>query len=275
MINCTEVGPFLQYFQRLNVGDTFTSFPEWFMGQLQTAEKTPQIDHLIALANGPRRCVKEWHTYFVNGYKFHTQSWTVGKKTINSGVYVKGVSEGGEDDFYGVIKRIFELSYRYDNNVVLFYCDWFDPTNGTKIDPKHKNVDIQMDKRYNAFDPFILASKCCQVYYVPYPSHHRRKRGWCSAIKTKPRGQIETEVPDIEVPYQDDEMSNVPNVIEVDPVTNLVDRDVDGHEIDVEVLIELLSNKNNEEDANNSEDNEEEGHMHEEDNEDDTYCSDE
>jgi hypothetical protein len=275
MINCTEVGPFLQYFQRLNVGDTFTSFPEWFKGQLQTAEKTPQIDHLIALANGPRRCVKEWHTYFVNGYKFHTQSWTVGKKTINSGVYVKGVSEGGEDDFYGVIKRIFELSYRYDNNVVLFYCDWFDPTNGTKIDPKHKNVDIQMDKRYNAFDPFILASKCCQVYYVPYPSHHRRKRGWCSAIKTKPRGQIETEVPDIEVPYQDDEMSNVPNVIEVDPVTNLVDRDVDGHEIDVEVLIELLSNKNNEEDANNSEDNEEEGHMHEEDNEDDTYCSDE
>ncbi|WJX55284.1 hypothetical protein P8452_41072 [Trifolium repens] len=87
--------------------------------------------------------------------------------------------------------------------------------------------------------------------------------------------EIETEVPDIEVSYQDDEMSNVPNVIEVDPVTNLVDRDVDGHEIDVEVLIELLSNKNNEEDANNSEDNEEEGHMHEEDNEDDTYCSDE
>ncbi|XP_045818458.1 uncharacterized protein LOC123911145 [Trifolium pratense] len=130
-----------------------------------------------------------------------------------------------------------------------------------------------MDRRYNSFDPFILASKCSQVYYVPYPSHHRAKRGWCSAIKTKPRGQIETEVPDIEVPYQDDEMSHVPDVIEVDPITNLVDKDVDGPQIDAQVLIELLNN--NEDDANNSEDNEEDRHIDEEDNEDGIFCSDE
>jgi hypothetical protein len=111
------------------------------------------------------------------------------------------------------------------------------------------------------------------VYYVPYPSHHRAKQGWCSAIKTKPRGQIEKEVSDIEVPYQDDEMSHVPNVIEIDPVTNLVDKDVDGSQIDAEVLKELLNN--NEEDANNSKDNEEDRDIHEEDNEDDTYFNDE
>ncbi|CAJ2669088.1 unnamed protein product [Trifolium pratense] len=256
------------------VGDIFTYFPKWFTDQLEKVVSSPQIDHLRALANGPRRMAKEWHTYVVNGYKFHTQSWTMGKKTINNGVYVKGVGDGDEDDFYGVIKHIFELSYRYDNNVVLFYCEWFDPTNnGTKIDPKHKNVDIRMDRRYNSFDPFILASKCSQVYYVPYPSHHRAKRGWCSAIKTKPRGQIETEVPDIEVPYQDDEMSHVPDVIEVDPITNLVDKDVDGPQIDAQVLIELLNN--NEDDANNSEDNEEDRHIDEEDNEDGIFCSDE
>ncbi|GAU50134.1 hypothetical protein TSUD_408660 [Trifolium subterraneum] len=247
MINCNEVGPYLEHFQRLNVGDIFTYFPEWFTNQLEKVVSSPQIDHLRALVNGPHTRTKVWHTYFVNGYKFHTQSWTIGKKTINSGVYVKGVSDGGEDDFYGVIKHIFELSYRYDNKVVLFYCEWFDPThNGTKIDPKHKNVDIRMDRRYNSFDPFILASKCSQVYYVPYPSHHRAKRGWCSAIKRKPR---------------------------VDPVTNLVDRDVDGPQIDAELLIELLNN--NEEDANNSEDNEEDRHIHEEDNKDETYYSDE
>jgi hypothetical protein len=274
MINCNEVGPYLEYFQRSNVGDIFTCFPEWFKDQLEKVASSPQIEHLRALANGPRRMVKEWHTYFVNGYKFHTKSWTMGKKTINSGVYVKGVGDGGEDDFYGVIKHIFELSYRYDNNVVLFYCEWFDPTNnGTKINPKHKNVDIRIDRRYNSFDPFILASKCSQVYYVPYPSHHRAKRGWCSAIKTKPRGQIEKEVPDIEVPYQDDEMSHVPNVIEIDPVTNLVDKDVDGSQIDAEVLKELLNN--NEEDVNNSENDEEDRDIHEEDNEDDTYFNDE
>jgi hypothetical protein len=274
MINCNEVGPYLEYFQRSNVGDIFTCFPKWFKDQLEKVASSPQIEHLRALANGPRRMVKEWHTYFVNGYKFHTKSWTMGKKTINSGVYVKGVSDGGEDDFYGVIKHIFELSYRYDNNVVLFYCEWFDPTNnGTKINPKHKNVDIRIDRRYNSFDPFILASKCSQVYYVPYPSHHRAKQGWCSAIKTKPRGEIEKEVPDIEVPYQDDEMSHVPNVIEIDPVTNLVDKDVDGSQIDAEVLKELLNN--NEEDVNNSENDEEDRDIHEEDNEDDTYFNDE
>ncbi|GAU46764.1 hypothetical protein TSUD_92590 [Trifolium subterraneum] len=61
--------------------------------------------------------------------------------------------------------------------------------------------------------------------------------------------------------------------INVYPVTNLVDRDVDGLQIDAELLIELLNN--NEEDANKSEDNEEDKHIHEEDNEDETYCSDE
>jgi hypothetical protein len=80
---------------------------------VKRAEPTTQILHLRGLADGPHRLVKKWHTYFLNGYKFHTQSSTVGKITINSGIYVKGVSEGGEDDFYGVIKHIFELSYQY------------------------------------------------------------------------------------------------------------------------------------------------------------------
>ena len=69
------------------------------------------------------KCVKEWHTYFVNGYKFHTNTWSKGKKTINSGVHVKGLTEGGEDDFYGIIHRIYELEYNTSNKpkkVVLF-----------------------------------------------------------------------------------------------------------------------------------------------------------
>ena len=35
MINCTEVAPYLEYFQRLNVGNTFTNFPEWFKDQVK------------------------------------------------------------------------------------------------------------------------------------------------------------------------------------------------------------------------------------------------
>ena len=58
------------------------------------------------LSNWPFKCVKEWHTYFVNEYKFHTDSWSKGKKTINSGVYAKGLTEGVGDDFYGIIQKI-------------------------------------------------------------------------------------------------------------------------------------------------------------------------
>ena len=127
------------------------------------------------------------------------------------------------------------------------------------IDPKHKTVDVRMNRMYNAFDPFILASKFSQVYYVPYPSHHRRKHGWCAAIKCKPRGEIETEVlQDKEIPYQDDEISHVPDVIEVDPVIDLVDRDVDGQQFDAEMLTQmLLTDTDSGEESSNSRDNEE------------------
>jgi len=47
------------------------------------------------------RYVKEWLTCFVNGYKFHTNARLDGKKTINCGVYVKGLIEGGYDDLMG------------------------------------------------------------------------------------------------------------------------------------------------------------------------------
>jgi len=45
---------------------------------------------------------------------------------INSGVHVKGLTEGATDDLYGVIQHICELEYNtinYPNRVVLFYCD--------------------------------------------------------------------------------------------------------------------------------------------------------
>jgi len=52
---------------------------------------------------------------------------------------------------------------------VIFYCDWFDPLGkGTREDPKYKVVDIQMDVKYEQFDPFIIAHNVRQVYYISY-----------------------------------------------------------------------------------------------------------
>ncbi|GAU34021.1 hypothetical protein TSUD_393670 [Trifolium subterraneum] len=210
LINCTEVQPYF---------DLFLSSEEITLEQssARTHEFFPQWSH-----------VKQWHTYFVNGYKFHTKSWTEGKKTNNSGMCMKSVTENGEGDFYGVIEDIFEIEYNYLDNknmVVLFYCSWFDPSSrGTKFDSKTNTVDIQMTRRYELFDPFAIANNVTQVYYVPYPSTRVDKRGWCSAIMTKPRGRIEKDGRDEDVdhPYQIDEMTNVSDdVIAVEPFNQL------------------------------------------------------
>ncbi|KAK2451521.1 hypothetical protein QL285_010569 [Trifolium repens] len=139
---------------------------------------------------------------------------------------MKGVTENGENDFYGVIDKIIEVSYNYlDYNkaVVLFYCDWYDPSRrGTKYNPKTNTVDIKMNRRYQPFDPFAIAHNVIQVYYVPYPSTQTDKRGWCAAITTKPMGQIEKDGIEEVEPYQLDEMANnVHEVIEVEPFTAL------------------------------------------------------
>lgn len=203
-------------------------FPSWFRQQVYLQEPTPFNQHLRNLSNGPHSSFKEWHTYFVNGYKFHTQSWTEGKETINSGVSIKGVTEVGENDWYGVIEHIYEITYPYldyKKNVVLFYCKWFDPSSprGTRINAMTNTVDICTSRRYGAFDPFVMAHNVRQVYYVPYPSKMITKRGWCVAIKTKPRGRIETNETDQEVGAYQMDSSNVNNVIEVEPFSRLCD----------------------------------------------------
>ncbi|XP_004516953.1 uncharacterized protein [Cicer arietinum] len=126
-------------------------FPEWFRAYAIDKENGVTDPNLLSLAWGPN---------------------SMGKKTINSGVYVKGVTGGGEDDFYGVIQHIFELEYyKLPHKVALFYCQWFDPrrNRGTKVHPQYDIVDIKMNRKYDLYDPFIIAQKSRQVYYVPDP----------------------------------------------------------------------------------------------------------
>ena len=219
---------------------------------------TQEILHLRNLSEGPIQSANEWHTYFVNGYKFHTETWTEGKKTINSGVFVKGVTDGGEDDFYGFVKHIYELVYSYldsENKVVLFFCDWYDPsTRGTKIDKTYGTVEIRMDRRYNEYDPFIMSHIVRQVYYIPYPSIVPRKRGWSVVIKTKPLGHIDTGDLVEDVAYQVDEVGQINDVIAVEQITSLSDTMVEGDQVDASIL--LSENDVDEEDEEfGSEDN--------------------
>jgi len=67
--------------------------------------------NLKALSWGPNSKATSWNMYFVNIYKFHTKAWVDRKKTTNNGLYVKGVTDKGEDDFYDIIHHIYELEY--------------------------------------------------------------------------------------------------------------------------------------------------------------------
>ena len=167
----------------------------------------------------------------MNGYKFQTQAWCKCKTTINSGVYVKVLIERGEDDFYGIIQHIYELEYNtlsYPKKVVVFYCDWFNPLKkDTRVDPKYNVVDIQMDARYEQFDPFIIVHNVRQVYYVPYPTTWKDKHDWCVAIKTKQMYHIEPDDMEDDVSYQKGSPSHTNEVIEVEDIFWL--HDVKGY----------------------------------------------
>lgn len=192
--------------------------------------------NLLSLAWSPDSMVKTWHKYYINGYKFHTKAWSQGKKTINSGVYVKGVTGGGEDDFYGVIQHIFELEYyKLPHKVALFYCQWFDPrrNRGTKVHPQYDIVDIKMNRKYDLYDPFIIAQKARQVYYVPYPEMRTDKRHWAAVIKTKPMGHVEVDGADEDMPYQDEDMAHVEQLTEIEEMVGLHDETHSDEEVNV------------------------------------------
>ncbi|CAK8562688.1 unnamed protein product [Lathyrus sativus] len=94
-----------------------------------------------------------------------------------------------------------------------------------------------MDRGYKEHDPFIMSHIVKQVYYVPYLSNQPRKCGWCVVIKIKPLGHIEPDDLVKDVTYQDDEISQINNVVEVEQSTNLCDTMVEGHQIDAYVLL--------------------------------------
>jgi len=48
-----------------------------------------------------------WTAYRVNGFKFHAEARSVGKKAYNYGVGVYGTGKGNiENDYFGILKDI-------------------------------------------------------------------------------------------------------------------------------------------------------------------------
>ena len=189
--------------------------------------------------------LRTWNKYFVNGYKFHTRSWSNNKKIMNSGIWVEGSYENeGSDDYYGYFDEIIEMEYSGTAHMrlIIFKCEWFDPTpqRGTRVgDEECKIVEVRRNGRYHNYDPFIIAQMARQVYYVSYPGRVRSKSQWLAVIKTKARCRVEVEE-QLEVAYQNDDGAQTSTVLPDLSTVDLNDADavelIDNVEIDENVV---------------------------------------
>ncbi|KAK6786438.1 hypothetical protein RDI58_014963 [Solanum bulbocastanum] len=139
------------------------------------------------VALGPESQVLTMNKYCANGFKFQTEEVSRNKKTNNSGVYIQGDIDGTGQiiEYYGVIQEIIEVRYSGwpKKKIVLFRCEWFDPSHrGTKMDHQHNIIELKHTRKYRSYDPFIIAQNAKQVYYASYPLH-RDKVDWWVVIK--------------------------------------------------------------------------------------------
>jgi hypothetical protein len=128
--------------------------------------------------------------YDVNDFRFRSTIFEDAcplVATCNIGVLVREVDdEGRETNYYGVIKDILELTFGGDKDlrVVFFYCDWFDPTCGTR-ENHYGMVEIKHEERVRGHDNFVLVLQCHHVYYMMYPSP--RLNAWWVLYKVNHR----------------------------------------------------------------------------------------
>ncbi|KAL7612956.1 hypothetical protein Lser_V15G05225 [Lactuca serriola] len=168
-----------------------TNFASWFENYARQNQIKNKYIH--DLSRRPLRTVKLYNVYFVNGYKFHTESYGANKVTMNSGVCISSDS----CDYNGRLLEILEVEYPGlpIKSTVLFNCEWYDPTPnvGVKVHNQYKLVDINKHRKFRKFEPFVLAVQATQVCYIPYPSMKQNMSDWLAVCKVKPRGWIDVQ----------------------------------------------------------------------------------
>ncbi|KAL0402233.1 UNVERIFIED_CONTAM: hypothetical protein Slati_4253200 [Sesamum latifolium] len=121
--------------QKKRIFEWITSLKDWFKCRVKDEISYPENELLKLHYWGPSAEVTTFQCYFVNGYNFHTERYSVGKSTFNCGVCVKSSSYTDTDsDFYGILEEVIQLDYSLIPNmqIVLFKCRWVDPVRGMK-----------------------------------------------------------------------------------------------------------------------------------------------
>jgi len=144
----------------------------------------------------PKRYVLTWMAYRVNGFKFHIETQSVGKRKYNCGVGVCGTGEGDiENEYYGVLKDIVQIEYVGEpfKRCVLLICEWFVPmlNHGTRSHKLSNLIEVHHTRRYQKYDPFIFPNTASQVYFIPHADRSRDRANWLVVIPTKPRVRVD------------------------------------------------------------------------------------
>jgi hypothetical protein len=134
--------------------------------------------------------IKKYGQYDVIGFHFCSTVFEDARPlavTCIARVVVRAVDdEGRETNYDGVTKYILELTFGGDKDlrVAFFFCDWFDPTRGTRKN-KYGMVEIKHEEQVRGHDNFILGLQCQQVYYMTYPCP--KLSAWWVVHKVNPR----------------------------------------------------------------------------------------
>ncbi|XP_050211742.1 uncharacterized protein LOC126661904 [Mercurialis annua] len=192
LLNCSEIENYREVFEgELRRGNPEIStsqieakfesdFAYWFQQYVQDPIVCTN-PFILSLAKGPLRSFRTFKGYRVNGFKFQTQAYGEEQLTMNK---------------YPALPM---------KTTVLFKCEWFDPAqnSGTISNKKYNMVDIYNRKRYNKYEPFILAEQADQVHYLPYPSKRRDKINWWAVCRIKARSELDMPEGIIQA-FQDD-----------------------------------------------------------------------
>ncbi|OMP08434.1 hypothetical protein COLO4_06471 [Corchorus olitorius] len=283
LLNCPEVQEYHELFVNYLKGSNHTTeeiglgiemhFVKWFKLFVQKAENKITDPLLHSLALGPSRKATTWPGYFINGFNFCTVEHGVGRRTMNSGVFVRG-SESDESSTgcYGLLLNIVQVEYCGDEAkkvVVLFECSWVETTDGMKVHPLYNIVDINR-KELCKDEPFILAQEAIQVYYCSYPSIPRDKSDWKAVCDTKPRRVRKLNSGDgVDIYNDDDDAYQIESMLQTPAVSisKQVPQLFDPQGINLavglgemlEVVAEGQSEEENNEDGSTSHDDDDQG----------------
>ncbi|XP_049407809.1 uncharacterized protein LOC125871254 [Solanum stenotomum] len=177
-------------------------FQLWFRNHVEKMHMAGEkiSEDIQTLAIGPLIQAKRMTGYICDGVRYLTESRDVKRKTQNSGIMLKAITQSyastkdknpilAEVSFYGILTDIIELYYSKNLKFVLFKCKWVNNSKGLikKDDYGFTLVNFNhlLYTRHQLSDePFIFASQAQQVFYVDHPM----EKEWRMVVKLKPRG---------------------------------------------------------------------------------------